>query len=531
MGAIRNDGMTTTLGELPSDLETCHQLIRELLESLAQQTHLSEKLQHQLEVLLRQRYGRKTEKLDPAQLLLFAREILAAGETTLPESPPPTDTPPTPDSSSPPKKKGHGRKPLPASLPRKQEIHDVSPEQLPCPDCGTLRTRIGEEIREQLEYVPASLIVIQHVRPKYACKACEGNIVIAERLAEPIEKGLPGPGLLAQVAVSKYADHLPLYRQEGIFRRHGVELPRQTTCDWMAACADLLKPIWKAMHRLVLQSRVVQSDDTTVTVLDPVLGRFVGRLWVYLGDRAHRYVVYHFTEDRSGDGPQDMLRGYQGYLQADAYSGYDALYTSGKILEVGCWMHARRKFYEARTTDPPRAHQALAWIRMLYEIEDEATEKKLDDAQRHTLRQEKSRPILTKLKEWLDQEEQLKVLPKSPIGEAIGYALNHWGALERYLEAGFLEIDNGASERAMKPVAIGRKNWLFAGSTEGGKTAAILMSLCTTCKNLKIDPLAYLTDVLGRVSTHPARRIEELLPDRWQALREAAAMVEADQAD
>jgi transposase len=531
MGAIRNDGMTTTLGELPSDLETCHQLIRELLESLAQQTHLSEKLQHQLEVLLRQRYGRKTEKLDPAQLLLFAREILAAGETTLPESPPPTDTPPTPDSSSPPKKKGHGRKPLPASLPRKQEIHDVPPEQLPCPDCGTLRTRIGEEIREQLEYVPASLIVIQHVRPKYACKACEGNIVIAERLAEPIEKGLPGPGLLAQVAVSKYADHLPLYRQEGIFRRHGVELPRQTTCDWMAACADLLKPIWKAMHRLVLQSRVVQSDDTTVTVLDPVLGRFVGRLWVYLGDRAHRYVVYHFTEDRSGDGPQDMLRGYQGYLQADAYSGYDALYTSGKILEVGCWMHARRKFYEARTTDPPRAHQALAWIRMLYEIEDEATEKKLDDAQRHTLRQEKSRPILTKLKEWLDQEEQQKVLPKSPIGEAIGYALNHWGALERYLEAGFLEIDNGASERAMKPVAIGRKNWLFAGSTEGGKTAAILMSLCTTCKNLKIDPLAYLTDVLGRVSTHPARRIEELLPDRWQALREAAAMVEADQAD
>src|SRR5271157_2623588 len=220
--------MTTTLGELPSDLETCHQLIRELLESLAQQTHLSEKLQHQLEVLLRQRYGRKTEKLDPAQLLLFAREILAAGETTLPESPPPTDTPPTPDSSSPPKKKGHGRKPLPASLPRKQEIHDVPAEKLPCPDCGTLRTRIGEEIREQLEYVPASLIVIQHVRPKYACKNCEGNIVIAERLAEPIEKGLPGPGLLAQVAVSKYADHLPLYRQEGIFRRHGVELPRQT---------------------------------------------------------------------------------------------------------------------------------------------------------------------------------------------------------------------------------------------------------------------------------------------------------------
>ncbi len=419
MRSTRNDGMTTTLDELPADVETCHQLIRELLKSLDQQTHLSEKLQHQLEQLLRQRYGRKTETLDPAQLLLFAHEILAAEETTAPESTPPsdtppTDTPPTPDSSSPPKKKGHGRKPLPASLPRKQEIHDVPAEYLPCPDCGTQRIRIGEEIREQLEYVPASLIVIQHVRPKYACKACEGNIVIGERLAEPIEKGLPGPGLLAQVAVSKYADHLPLYRQEGIFRRHGVELPRQTTCDWMAVVASLLEPIWKVMDRLVLQSLVVQSDDTTVTVLDPVLGRFVGRLWVSLGDRDHRYVVYHFTENRSGDGPQEMFAGYQGYLQADAYSGYDALYTSGKILEVGCWMHARRKFYEARTSDPPRAHQALAWISLLYDIEDEAKEEKLDDAQRHALRQEKSRPILTKLKEWLDQQT---FLPKSPAAQ------------------------------------------------------------------------------------------------------------------
>jgi hypothetical protein len=226
-----------------------------------------------------------------------------------------------------------------------------------------------------------------------------------------------------------------------------------------------------------------------------------------------------------------MLKGYEGYLQADAYSGYDALFTDGKIVEVGCWMHARRKFYEARTTDPPRAHQALAWISLLYKVEEEAREKELDDAQRHALRQEKSRPILTKLKEWLDQQEQQRVLPKSPIGEAIGYARNHWGALERYLEAGFLEIDNGASERAMKPVALGRKNWLFAGSKAGGKTAAILMSLCTTCKNLKVDPLAYLTDVLGRVSTHPARRIEELLPDRWQELRSVAAMVNDDQAN
>ena len=305
---------------------------------------------------------------------------------------------------------------------------------------------------------------------------------------------------------------------------------RRCATGWLSVPA-LLEPIWKLMHRLILLSKVIQTDDTPVTVLDPVLGQFLGRLWVYLGDREHPYTVYHFTVDRSGEGPQQMLKGYEGYVQADAYAGYDALFADGKIQEVGCWMHARRKFYEARTTDPPRAHQALAWIGLLYKVEEEAREKELDDAQRHALRQEKSRPILEKLKEWLDHEDQQRVLPKSPIGEAIGYARNHWGALERYLEAGFLEIDNGASERAMKPVALGRKNWLFAGSKAGGKTAAILMSLCTTCKNLKVDPLAYLTDVLRRISTHPARRIEELLPDRWQELREAAAMVDGDQAD
>ena len=226
-----------------------------------------------------------------------------------------------------------------------------------------------------------------------------------------------------------------------------------------------------------------------------------------------------------------MLEGYEGYLQADAFSGYDALFTDGKIIEAGCMMHGRRKFYDARTTDPARAHQALAWINLLYKVEEEAKEKGFTEAQRYALRREKSRPLLDKLKEWLDHEDQQRVLPKSPIGEAIGYARNHWAALERYLEAGYLEIDNGASERAMKPVALGRKNWLFAGSAAGGRTAAILMSLCTTCKTLGVDPLAYLTDVLGRVSTHPNSRLEELLPDRWQAIRAAAAKAEGERAE
>ena len=507
---------------LPDDIETAHQLIRELLATLRQQTHLNATLQHQLEQLLRRIYGRKSEKLDPNQLLLFARELLEATESqTTPE---PTPAPAAPSPANRPTK-GHGRKPLPASLPRKPVVHDVTPEQRLCPDCGGDRTRIGEEIREQLEYVPASLIVLPHIRPKDACESCQANVVIAERLPEPIEKGLPGPGLLAHVAVSKYADHLPLYRQEGIFKRFGVDLSRSTMCDWMAAAAGLLAPVVKAMLKRVLRSDVVQTDDTPVKVQDhDGKGIKTGRLWNYHGDHNHRYTVDDYKPDRSRDGPERVLKGFEGYLQADAYPVYDALFLDGKIVEVGCWMHARRKFYEARTSEPARSHLVLAWIVGLYKVEEDAREARKnhpewDDAawhaHRYDLRLQRSRPILDAIHAWLEGELG-KVLPKSPIGEAISYALNHWNALIRPLEAGFLEIDNGASERALKPVALGRKNWLFAGSDEGGRTAATLMSLCTTCKDFGVDPFAYLRDVLDRVSTHPNSRIEELLPDRWK---------------
>jgi transposase len=516
--------MVTLADPLPDDLETAHQLIRELLKTLAQQVHLNEKLQHQLEQLLRQRYGPKTERIDPAQLLLFAQEILAQAEPA--PAPPPTPEPDSAPTARAPKKEGHGRKPLPASLPRQTVVHDVPLERRTCPDCGTERTCIGQDVREQLEYIPASLVVIEHIRPKYACRACEANVVIAERLPEPIEKGLPGPGLLAYVAVSKYADHLPLYRLEGILRRFDVELSRSTMCDWMAVAAELLEPIVKLMLRRILSSKVVQSDDTTVPVQDHSgKGIKTGRLWDSIGDHDNPYTVYTYTTDRSAAGPREIFKGFKGYLQADACSSYDGLYTSGEIVEVGCMMHARRKFHEARTSDPQRSHQALAWIGLLYDVERDVKERETDDyeafvALRYRVRGERSRSIFDKFHAWLEAE-QPKVLPKSPIAEAIGYALNHWGALKRPLEAGFLELDNGACERAFKPVAIGRRNWLFAGSDKGAQTAAILMSLCTTCKGLGIDPQAYLRDVLGRISTHPAKRIDELLPDRWQELRRA----------
>jgi hypothetical protein len=280
------------------------------------------------------------------------------------------------------------------------------------------------------------------------------------------------------------------------------------------------------MLKEVLSSQVVQNDDTTVPVQDHSgKGIKTGRLWVSIGDHDHPYVVYTYTPDRSAAGPRAIFKDFKGYLQADAYSAYDGLYTSGQIVEVGCLMHARRKFYEARASDPLRSHQAPAWINLLYDVEGDAKGREPPDYQafvafRHELRQQRSRPIFDKFHAWLEAERP-KVLPKSPIGEAIQYVLNHWEALKRPLEAGFLELDNGACERAFKPVGIGRRNWLFAGSDKGGETAAVLMSLCMTCKNLGIDPQAYLRDVLDRISTHPAKRITELLPDRWQELRRA----------
>jgi transposase len=506
--------------ELPTDLDSCHSLIRELLETLRQQGLLIGHMQHQLERLLRQRYGRSSEKIDPDQLLLFAADILAAPEVTeAPEPAPAGDAPPPPSPAAKPRRKGHGRTPLPAHLERRRVVHDVPPDELTCPDCGGRREPFGEEVREQLDYIPASLVVIQHARPKYACKACQANVVIADRLPEPIEKGLPGPGLLAHVIVSKYADHLPLYRQERILARQGVAISRQTMCGWMARCAELLKPIYDAMVKAVLQSKAIQTDDTPVDVLDPGReGTRQGRMWIAIGDRDHRYWVYDFTPDRSGDGPARFFQDYHGYLQADAYSGYDALFKSGKIIEVGCWAHARRKFYEARTTDPHRAHVALAYIRRLYVVEADAKEAELGDDARRALRQEHSVPILLELFAWLEGVRG-QVLPKSPMGEAIGYALNHQAALLRYTEQGFLEIDNNASERGEKTIAIGRNNWMFFGSEGGGATAAILFSLTETCKGLGVDPWAYLRDVLDRLSTHPASRIAELLPDHWEAIR------------
>jgi hypothetical protein len=364
-------------------------------------------------------------------------------------------------------------------------------------------------------------------------------IISAPKPPSPIAKGLPGPGLLAYIIVSKYFDHLPLHRLEHILARQGLPLSRSTMCDWMAASALALRPLYDAMVSQVLQSAWLHTDDTPVKNQGHAPGTTaLSRFWIYWGDRTHPYNVFDFTINRKRDGPQTFLADFHGYLHADAFSGYDALYlppprpvtapdvAAATIFEVACNAHARRKFHEARGSDDLRAHQALAYYAQLYTLERGATDAELDDNGRLRMRQELAVPILERFHAWL-KEQRAQVLPKSPMAEAIGYALNNWTALIRYTEAGFLSIDNNVAEREMKRIAIGRKNWLFVGSTKGGHTAAVLFSFTSTCHRLGVEPWAYLKDVLSRLPTTPAERHVELLPDRWQATQQQAAQVYA----
>ena len=496
---------------LPPDLAQCHALLIELNAILAEKQRRESQLEQQLELLLKRLYGPKSERIDPSQLVMFGQETNAGPqpETAVEEQAP---------ASAPAKKNGHGRKPLPQDLPRKRIVHDVADEQKTCPECSAHKSRIGEDVREQLEYVPASLYVLEHVYPKYACPKCQEHVCQAKASPRVIEKGLPGPGLVAHVITSKYCDHLPLYRQERILARHGVELSRTTLCGWVLKAANKLAPLVDAMQREVLASRVIHTDDTPVRVQGDEEGAFTGRLWVYVGDLEHPYTVYDYTSSRRRDGPAKFLDGYQGYLQADAFGGYDGIYATGKVIECACWAHARRKFHEARSSDSGRALRMLAWIRQLYEVEREA--KHLDSEKRRAIRVEKSKPLLDAIKAWLDGQQR-DTLPKSPIGAAIGYALNHWAALVRYLDDGIIAIDNNAAEQALRGIAIGRKNWLFLGSDNGGRAAATLYSLIQGAKRHGLDPHAYLRDILLRVTAQPSPDLRELLPDRWKAAHQS----------
>ncbi len=406
------------------------------------------------------------------------------------------------------------RRPLPSQLPR--EVRTYLPKQEACPDCGGKLKHLGEDVSEILEIEPVHFKVIRQVRPKLACACCE-RIVQAEAPSRPIARGTAGPGLLAHVLVSKYADHLPLYRQSEIYAREGVELDRSTLADWVCGTSQLLEPLVESLRRHVMAAEKLHADDTPVPVLAPGNGKTkTGRLWTYVrddrpaGDKTPPAVWFAYTPDRKGKHPKAHLSKFQGTLQADGYAGFEQIYETGRIQEAACWAHVRRKFYDLEQAHKsPVAKEALERIGALYAVESDINGRSPEE--RREIRNTRSRPLLESLKQWL--EETLgKLSKKSDTTLAVRYTLGRWDALLRYCDDGRLEIDNNAAERALRAVALGRKNYLFAGSDRGGESAAAIYSLIGTAKLNGIDPESYLRNVLSLVAEHPINRIDQLLP-------------------
>lgn len=492
------------------------QTVNDLQARLAGKDALIESLKAELIRLRRWRFGSSSEILDPA---ITPELALAGGEG----APVPVATEPQLSSlprlvsvDTPHARSGARRMPrqLPPELPRVIRIHE--PASCQCPECGEQLRRLGEDTSEQLDYVPGYFQVIRHVRPKLACRTC-ARIEQAPAPSRPLERALPTAGLLAQVIGAKYADHCPLYRQEGIYRRGGVELPRAMLAKWTGAAADLLNPLVRSLEGYVLGASKLHADDTPVPVLEPGKGRTrTARLWAYVRDDRPAAgpdppaVVYRYSPDRKGERPRSHLALFAGTLQADGYSGFNGLYETGRIREAACWAHARRKYYEVYMMDrSAKAAEAIRRIGLLYAIERDIRGQV--PHVRRLERQTRSAPILASLHEYLrDTQRALSV--KSPLSHAIQYTLSRWSALTRYVADGAVEIDNNAAERAIRALVLGRRNYLFAGSDAGGEAAAHLYSLIGTCRLNSIDPHAYLRHVLERVADHPVNRIEELLP-------------------
>lgn len=496
------------LPRLPDDLATCQQMLRELLTTVAQLRVTIDKQQAHIHYLVRMTFGRRSERaLGPT---LF--DGVAMPEPVEPPAPPPEPVKATAAVAQ----RGHGRRPRSRELPREREVLDLTQAEKACPCCGDERVRIGEDVATRLEYRPACLYYRELARPTYLCRRCEQagqnvQAVQAPLPPEPIQGGTVGAGLLAHVIVSKWCDHLPLYRLESIFARLGWEVKRSTLCDQLMACARVLTPLYEVLCRRVRQSFAVHADETPIPLLEP---RRTAYAWVYVGDAANPYTVFDLTAGRQQEFPKKFCAGFRGYLHADAYAGYQPLYDAG-ATHVGCWMHARRNFFEAKESDAARAHEALARIRLLYTVEAEAKEKKFTGADLAAYRRERAQPVLDGLAAWLTAEVP-RALPKSKIGEALTYALNQWPTLVRYLDDGRLTIDNSPAEQAIRPLAVGRRNWLQIAGDGGLKSAAVLLSVTASAKRQGLNPWAYVKHILTACAARPPEADHsDLLPDVW----------------
>jgi transposase len=474
-----------------------------------------DKLKLQLLRRVRSEFGTSSEQFDAQITLIDITAVQAQPAAAAPAKTAPANAPEIDRS-------------LPAHLPRQAQVHrpeasaahhDTAGQRCGCTACGGRLRQIGQDVSEQLEYVPSHFKVIRHVRPKLACVTCQ-TIFQAAAPSRPIARGVAGPGLIAHVMVSKYCDHIPLYRQSGIYARDGVEIDRSTMAGWVDRGDQLLDPLVAALGRYTLAAAKVHADDTPVPVLSPGLGKTkTGRLWVYVrddrpaGSKDAPAAWYQYSPDRKGEHPQRHLKQYSGILQADAYGGWVKLYNSGAVTEAACWAHARRPWWDLYLStgkaEDSLAAQALRRIAALYAVEKEIRGQPPDIRRAH--RQARAGPLLDELHAWLSSMVG-RVSAKSELAQAIGYSLVRWQALTRYRDDGRIEIDNNAAERALRGVALGRGNYLFMGSDAGGERAAAIYSLVETAKLNGLDPEGYLREVLGRIADHPINRIDDLLP-------------------
>ncbi len=532
--------MPTQGDQLPEDVDTLRRMVIAEREAraareaelaaakagLVSKTLEIEKLKIQIARLRRQQFGRSSEKIgriiEQLELMLDELETEAASGPAEPSAA--NDE----GESTAAHRKSPGRRPLPEHLPRREIVH--TPD-CTCPACGGTMRKVGEDVSELLDYIPGRFEVIRHIRPTYSCRRCD-RMVQKPMPSLPVERGRPSPGLLAHILVSKYCDHLPLYRQAGIYARDGVDLDRAVMANWVGKAVWIAAPLVAAIGDHVMAAAALHGDDTPVPVLAPGAGRTkTGRLWVYLRDerphagRAPPAVIYRYSSDRKGEHPRRHLAQFRGFLHADGYAGFGPLYQAegGKaanVAEVFCWAHVRRKFHDLHLAGSPLAKETLDRIGRLFDIERAANG--LPPEMRQRIRQSRAVPLVEELAAFLDATLP-KLSGKSELAGAIRYARSRWQALTRYLTDGRLEISNNAAERAIRPLTLGRKNWLFAGSDSGGERAAAMYTLIETAKLNGLDPEAYLRDVLGRIADHPIRRIAELLPWSFDAASPRAA--------